>query len=113
MTDTLLQPFAGLRPAPGRAADVAAPPYDVVSLGEARALADGQRWSFLHVSRPEIDLPEGTDPHSGAVYAKGAENLAAMVEAGVLVHDDAPSFYVYRLTMGDHAQTGQIGRAHV
>src|SRR3546814_16944459 len=60
MTDTLLQPFAGLRPAPGRAADVAAPPYDVVSLGEARALADGQRWCFVTVSRPEIDLPEGT-----------------------------------------------------
>lgn len=113
MTDALLQPFAGLRPAPGRAADVAAPPYDVVSQEEAAEMAEGNPWSFLHVSRPEIDLPAGTDPYSDAVYAKGAENLAAMVKAGVLIYDEAPSYYVYRLTMGGHTQTGIVAAAPV
>ena len=57
---SLIRPFAGLRPAPGRAADVVAPPYDVLSTEEARARAAGKPWSFLHVSKPEIDLPAGT-----------------------------------------------------
>ena len=76
---SLICPFAGLRPAPGRAADVIAPPYDVLSSEEARARAAGKPWSFLHVSKPEIDLPAGTDPYSPAVYAKAAENLNAMM----------------------------------
>jgi uncharacterized protein (DUF1015 family) len=66
----LIKPFAGLRPAPGRAADVAAPPYDVMNEAEARAMVVGRPWSFLHISRPEVDLPEGTDPCAPAVYAK-------------------------------------------
>src|SRR5690606_32366946 len=95
-----------LRPAAGRAAEVAAPPYDVVSTDEARALAAGNTWNFLHLSRPEIDLPAGTDPHAAAVYAKGAENLRRMLEAGVLVQDPTPTYYVYRMTTGDRRQTG-------
>ena len=71
----LTRPFPGLRPAPGLAEAVAAPPYDVVSLEEARALSAGKPWSFLHVSRPEIDLPDGTDPYDTAVYRKGAETF--------------------------------------
>ncbi len=109
----LIQPFAALRPAPGRAADVIAPPYDVVSTAEARALAAGRPWSFLHVSRPEIDLPPGTDPHSPEAYAKAAENLRRMVEAGVLVRDPAPRLYVYRLEAAGHAQTGLVAVASV
>jgi len=109
----LVKAFAGLRPAAARAADVVAPPYDVVSEAEARALAAGRPYSFLHVSRPEIDLPPGTDPYAPAVYAKAAENLAAMVGDGVLARDPAPSFYVYRLTMGGHVQTGLVGAASV
>jgi len=68
----LVKAFAGLRPAPARAADVVAPPYDVVSEAEARELAADRPYSFLHVSRPEIDLPRGTDPYAPAVYAKAA-----------------------------------------
>ena len=72
---TLIKPFRALRPASGRAAEVLAPPYDVVSSAEARELAKGKPWSFLHISKPEIDLDPGTDPYDKAVYAKAAENL--------------------------------------
>ena len=109
----LIKPFAGLRPAPGRAADVAAPPYDVMSTAEARAMVAGRPWSFLHISRPEVDLPEGTDPYAPAVYAKARENLEAMRLAGVLERDPAPCYYVYRLTMGEHVQTGLVAAASV
>jgi uncharacterized protein (DUF1015 family) len=99
-------PFRALRPVPAAAARVAAVPYDVVSTEEARALAEGNPISFLHVSRPEIDLPAGTDPHDDSVYAKAVDNFAALRRAAPLVLEDAPRFYVYRLTMGAHTQTG-------
>ena len=99
-------PFAALRPEPRIAARVAAVPYDVVSTEEARALAEGNPLSFLHVSRPEIDLPPGTDPHADAVYGRAAENFAALKRTAPLVVEDAPALYVYRLHMGDHTQSG-------
>lgn len=92
---------------------MASPPYDVVSTAEARALAEGNPASFLHVSRPEIDLPVGTDEHSAAVYAKGAENLAALVAAGALAADPEPHLYLYAQTMGAHSQIGVVGCASV
>ena len=101
-----IYPFRALRPVPTAAAQVASVPYDVVNADEARALAAGNALSFLHVSRPEIDLPHGTDPHGDAVYAKAAENFAALKRAAPLVVEDAPTIYVYRLTMGQHTQTG-------
>jgi uncharacterized protein (DUF1015 family) len=110
---SLIRPFAGLRPAPGRAAEVIAPPYDVLSSAEARARAAGKPWSFLHISKPEIDLPAGTDPYSPQVYAKAAENLRLMVSKGILVRDPAPCYYVYRLVMGKHAQTGLVAAASI
>jgi uncharacterized protein (DUF1015 family) len=103
---TLIKPFRALRPAPGRAADVLAPPYDVLSSAEARERARGKPWSFLHISKPEIDLDPETDPYDRAVYAKAAENLNRMVRAGVLARDDKPSYYVYRQTWRDRTQTG-------
>ncbi|HEX6996058.1 MAG TPA: DUF1015 family protein [Gammaproteobacteria bacterium] len=103
---TLVKPFRALRPKPEHAADVVAPPYDVVDTEEARALARGKPYSFLHVSRPEIDLPEDTDPYSDRVYEQGAANLEELVVRGVLVRDDAPSFYVYRMRTRGHVQTG-------
>ncbi len=106
MTSFLVRPFAALRPAPEFAAEVVAPPYDVLNTEEARALADGKEWSFLHISKPEIDLAPGTDPFSDAVYAKASENMAKLIEAGVLKRDDKPCYYVYRVQMGDHIQTG-------
>ncbi len=109
----LIKPFRALRPAPGRAGEVIAPPYDVLSSGEARALAEGRPWSFLHISKPEIDLPPDTDPYDAAVYAKAAETMAAMIEAGVLVRDEAPAFYAWRLTAGTHSQLGVAVTASV
>ncbi len=103
---TLIKPFRALRPAPGRAAEVLAPPYDVLSSAEARERAKGKPWSFLHVSKAEIDLDPAIDPYNRAVYAKAAENLKRMVAAGVLMRDDKPCYYVYRLTWRGHVQTG-------
>jgi uncharacterized protein (DUF1015 family) len=101
-----LVPFRALRPAAEVAARVAAVPYDVVNTDEAKALAEGNPLSFLHVSRAEIDLPPGTDPHSDAVYARAAANFASLKAAAPLVMEEAPSLYVYRLRMGSHTQTG-------
>ncbi len=110
---SLIRPFAGLRPATGRAADVAAPPYDVLNSSEARARAEGRPWSFLHISKPEIDLPEGTDPYDASVYAKGKENFDRMIAEGVLKQDTLPCYYFYRLIMGDHQQIGLVAAASV
>jgi uncharacterized protein (DUF1015 family) len=109
----LIRPFAGLRPARGRAGDVVAPPYDVLDTDEARARARGRPWSFLHISRAEIDLPEGTDPYDPAVYRKAAANLQGMIDAGVLQRDDRPCYYIYRLVMGEHRQLGLVAAASV
>src|SRR2546421_6426109 len=110
---SLIRPFGGLRPAPGRAAEVIAPPYDVLSTEEARARAAGKPWSFLHISRPEIDLPVGTDPYSSAVYAKAAENLRRMLAEKVLIRDADPCYYAYRLVTGELVQTGIVAAASV
>ena len=99
-------PFAALRPEPGMASLVASVPYDVVNTEEARTLAAGNPLSFLHVSRPEIDLPPGADPHADEVYARATANFTALRQAAPLVMEDAPAFYVYRLHMGAHTQSG-------
>jgi uncharacterized protein (DUF1015 family) len=109
----LIQPFAGLRPAPGRAAEVAAPPYDVLNTAEARRLVEGRPWSFLHISRAEVDLPEDTDPYAPEVYAKAHENLERMLAEGVLVRDPEPYYTVYRLIRGEHVQTGLVVSASI
>ncbi len=110
---SLVRPFPALRPAPGRAPEVIAPPYDVLNTEEARVLAEGRPWSFLHISKPEIDLPAGTDPYAPEVYAKAAENLKKMVEAGVMKQDDQACYYAYRLIMGEHVQLGLVAAASV
>jgi uncharacterized protein (DUF1015 family) len=110
---TLIKPFRALRPAPGRAADVLAPPYDVLSSTEARERAAGKPWSFLHVSKAEIDLAPTTDPYDAAVYAKAGENLQRMVDAGVLMREPKPCYYAYRLTWQRHVETGFAAAASV
>jgi len=108
-----LHPFRALRPPARLAPRVASPPYDVVSTAEARALAGGDRDSFLRVSRPEIDLPVGTDEHADEVYARGAANLADLRARGVLAPDPEPRLHVYAQTMGAHRQVGLVGCASV
>jgi len=110
MTD-IVRPFRGLRVCPQHAARVAAPPYDVVDTEEARALAGGNADSFLHVSKPEIDFPVGVDPHSEEVYARARANLDRLVEQGLLRREETPSLYLYRVTMGEHVQTGVVAAA--
>ena len=101
-----IYPFAALRPTPKAAADVASVPYDVVNSDEARVLADGNVLSFLHVSRPEIDLAASANPHSDAAYDQAANAFASLRDQAPLVVEDVPSFYVYRLRMGSHVQSG-------
>ena len=110
---SLIRPFPALRPAPGRAPEVIAPPYDVLNTAEARLMAEGRPWSFLHISKPEIDLPPETDPYAPEVYAKAAENLQKMIAAGVLVQDAEAGYYAYRLIMGEHVQVGLVAAASV
>ena len=99
-------PFAALRPVPAAGPAVASVPYDVVNTDEARAMAAGNPLSFLHVSRAEIDLPAGADPYADAVYERAAENFRDLRVRAPLVEEETPAFYVYRLEMGRHVQTG-------
>ena len=108
-----LRPFAAYRPPPDLVERVASPPYDVVTTAEARALASGNRESFLRVSRPEIDLPEGTDEHADETYDQGRKNLLELVERRVLVRDPEPRFYIYAQRMGEHRQIGIVACASV
>jgi uncharacterized protein (DUF1015 family) len=108
-----LKPFRAHRPRPELAAQVAAVPYDVVNTEEARELAKGNPYSFLHVGRPEIDLPAGISDHADLVYAKGVSNLLRMIQDGVLIHEDKPCLYVYQQRMGDHVQAGLVGLCSV
>src|SRR6188768_1456593 len=103
-----LYPFRALRPVPPTAAAIAAVPYDVVNVDEARALADGNPLSFLRVSRAEIDLPPDTDPYSDAVYARAVENYTQLTRSSFEIEQE-PSLYFYRLRMGAHEQLGLAG----
>jgi len=103
-----IRPFSALRPPAARAKDVASVPYDVVNTAEARALAAGNPLSFLHVSRPEIDLPEGTDLYSDRVYRRAAENFEKLRAQCPLETESSPAIYVYRLIMGNHEQIGVV-----
>lgn len=102
-------PFRALRPRPDAAARTHCLPYDVMNTEEAREMARGNPDSFLHVTRPEIDLPAGTDEHGDAVYAQAVKGLEELRRRGVLVVDDQDCLYLYRLVMGDHTQTGLVG----
>ncbi len=102
-----ITPFKGLRPKPELAADVATLPYDVVNEREARAFRSLPH-NFYHVTRSEIDMPEGVDVHSQAVYDKAKENLDCMIADGTMVQDAEPCYYIYELEMAGRSQTGLI-----
>ena len=104
----IIKPFRALRPPVALAERVAALPYDVMSTEEAKRMAADNPYSFLHISRPEIDLPADIDVHSEPVYQKGSENLAGFLSDGVLIQDNADSYYVYRQIMGSVVQTGLV-----
>jgi len=110
---SMIKPFAALKPKQEFVADVIAPPYDVLNTAEARERAKGRPHSFLHISKPEIDLPEGTDPYDPAVYQKGLENLNKLIDGNILVRDNKPNYYLYRLRMGNQEQIGLVGIASV
>jgi uncharacterized protein (DUF1015 family) len=106
-----IKPFAALRPDPTRADKICELPYDVMSSAEARSMAHGNPLSFLHVSKPEIDLPESVDVYSSAVYEKGRENFKKLIDQGALRQDPKTCFYFYRQVMGSHSQTGLVAAA--
>jgi len=106
-----VKPFAALRPRPELAVKICELPYDVMSSDEAREMAGWNPWSFLHVSKPEIDLPPGTNPCAPEVYAKGRENFQKLIRDGAMRQDPEPCFYLYRQIMGDCAQTGLVAAA--
>lgn len=103
-----IRPFKALRPQAGLAPKFASRPYDVLSSKEARVEAEGNPYSFYHVSKSEIDLPEDTDVHSQAVYDKAAENLQAYIRQDLLFQDSNPYYYIYQLIMNGRSQTGLV-----
>jgi uncharacterized protein (DUF1015 family) len=108
-----IKPFRGLRPVPEKVGEVASPPYDVLNSDEAREKAKGNPLSFLHVVKPEIDLDPAIDHYDPKVYTKGSENLNRLINQKVLVQDEKPCYYVYRLRMGNHEQVGLVAIASV
>ncbi len=105
---SIFNPIYAIRPKKEYAQEVVAPPYDVLDSKEARELAKGKPFSFLHVSKAEIDLPEGVDVYSEEVYKKAAENFEKMLKDGILIREEKPRFYIYRMQMGTHIQTGLV-----
>ncbi len=107
-----IHPFQALRPPPRLAELVSCVPYDVVDRAEAAALARGNPRSFLHVSRPEIDLAESVNPYADEVYAKARANFRALVRQRALIREHAPCLYLYRLQRGSHTQRGIVAGCH-
>jgi uncharacterized protein (DUF1015 family) len=103
-----IHPFKALRPEPQYAKQVASRPYDVLNSKEAKIEAQGNHFSFLHITKSEIDLPETADTHAQATYDKAKENLQAFISRNVLFHESKPCYYFYRLKMDGRSQTGLV-----
>lgn len=103
-----ISPFKALRPEAQLAKGVASPPYDVLSSKEAKIHAQGNSFSFLHITKAEIGLPESADTHSQEVYNKAKENLAAFMSRNILFRENKPCYYIYRLTMNGRSQAGLV-----
>ena len=104
----IIKPFKALRPKPELAEKVASKPYDVLNSQEAKLEAAGNHYSFLRITKPEIDLPDGIDVHASEVYQKAKDNLDKFITNGVLFNDDKDCYYVYELTMNGRKQTGLV-----
>ena len=109
----VFRPFKALRPTPEYASRVAALPYDVMNSEEAKVMVEGNPYSFLHVDKAEVDLPDCTDIYCDEVYAKAKENLLKLESDGICKSDEAPCFYIYRQIMNGRAQTGIVGAASI
>ncbi len=109
----IVRPFRGLRPTPEMAGQVAAPPYDVLNAQEARALAQGNPYTFLRVNKAELEFDSGVDPYSEQVYRRAKDNLQRLRDQGIMIRDPRPSFYIYRLIMNNRSQTGLLALASV
>ena len=107
----LIKPFRALRPTRELASQVASPPYDVVNRAEAKKIARGNPYSFLHINKPDIDVGEGVDAHDPLVYQTGRGNLDEFINSGILVKDESDSYYLYRQIMDGHAQVGLVAVA--
>jgi len=103
-----ISPFKALRPEAQYARQVASKPYDVLSSKEAKIEAEGNPFSFLHITKSEIDLPANIDVHSTAVYSKAKENLDAFISRPVLFRESKPCYYIYQLVMNNRSQTGLV-----
>ncbi|MCF3109673.1 DUF1015 family protein [Niabella sp. CC-SYL272] len=110
---SIIKPFAALRPQRALASRVASRPYDVLSSEEARDEVRDNPYSFLHITKAEVDLPADVDPHSAAVYEKAKENLMAFQKQGILFPEAQPSYYIYRLVMDGRSQTGLVAASAV
>ena len=106
-----LEPFKGLRPRKDIVQKVASPPYDVLNSKEAKEIASGNDYSFLHIIKPEIDLPDNVDSYSDQVYEKARENFKRFLDERILVKDEKKSFYIYKQIWGDHVQVGLVAGA--
>ena len=105
----VLKPFKAVRPKDEFASSVGALPYDVMNSEEAREMVKDKPYSFLHVDKAEVDLPQGIDIYSAEVYAKAKENLDALSENGIVGQDEKPMLYIYRQIMNGREQTGIVG----
>ena len=105
---SVVRPFKGIRPNSRLAHQVASLPYDVMNKIEAKKLVENNPYSFLHVSRSEIDLGENIDAYDLKVYEKAKANLKKMIKEGILIQDSNPNFYIYRQIMGGRTQTGLV-----
>src|SRR3989339_24876 len=109
----IIRPFRGARPRPELAAQIAAPPYDVVDFEEAVEYVKDKPLSFLRVEKSEIELDKNLDPLDEKIFQNGAKNLRQLLEQGKMIQDGAPCFYLYQQTMGKHIQVGLVAGASV
>lgn len=107
----LISPFKAIRPKPEYADKIIAPPYDVLNTAEAKEKAKDNPYSFLHISKAEIDCADNIDPYDEKVYLTAKKNFDSLCNKNILIQDDTPSYYIYRLTMNSHQQTGIVASA--
>lgn len=105
---TEVRPFNATRPTAEKAPVVAALPYDVQSVEEARAIVAENPESFLAIDEPVVNFPKGTDPFDLLVYLKAGWMLRDMKSRGVMARDADPHFYLYELTMDGRVQNGLV-----